>query len=254
MTHRKLQDCRLGISEESFCIHAPSFEAARQLKDNSLQWLALQALALGVKDTKVYFSEVDKPYQIPATFAAGEYIRMQEPPNQKPLNQELSEVARNLVGASYLKILEFLQEQRKNGNIVIITSNITRDDRGNIISTNNPAAGRDLCHHTSDLLRPSRAFWSASQFSGYNYRLSWRQGFDDYDNLNPQYHHLKQILERDGTAPNYEYTLYRPDGALCSYSTSYFLCDDYCGDSVRIGVSRPQDWQLIQAAPQEARV
>lgn len=65
----KLQGCQLGISDESFCIHAPSFEVAKELKDNSLQWLALQALALGVRDTKVYFSDGEKPYQIPARFA-----------------------------------------------------------------------------------------------------------------------------------------------------------------------------------------
>ncbi|MBW4579637.1 MAG: hypothetical protein KME42_08705 [Tildeniella nuda ZEHNDER 1965/U140] len=155
----------------------------------------------------------------------------------------------DLLGADYRRIHHFLIEQRTEGNIVIITSNITRDVHGNPINTPNPQAGQDICHHTSDLLLPSRAYWSPRQFSGYNYRLSWRKSRDDYDTLNPEYERLKDLLARDGQIPDYEYTLYRTDGALCRYQTSYFLCQDYLGDAVRIGVSRPQDWQLLEAAP-----
>lgn len=163
----------------------------------------------------------------------------------KKLNSEGLQAS--LFGADYMRILEFLMEQRESGNIVIITSNITRDAYGQNITTDSPTAGRDMCHHTSDLLLPSRAFWSPLQFTGYNYRLSWRRDRDDYTRLNPKYQKLKDVLARDGIAPNFEYTLYRPDGAKCRYETTYFLCRDYCGDEVRIGVSRPQDWAVLES-------
>lgn len=142
----------------------------------------------------------------------------------------------SLVGADYMKILEFLMQARQEGMIVAIVSNTT-----------------DICYHTNDLLKPSRAHWSAAQFTGYNYLKSWRADRDgaiaspDF-RVNPQYSRLKELLARDGVAPNYSYELFRPDDAKCSYSTSYYLCRDYCGDEVRIGVSRPQDWTLLEPA------
>ena len=160
----------------------------------------------------------------------------------------MSDRVADLLGADYVRLHEFLMAARQEGKIVIITSNVTRDADNNPISTENPAAGRDICHHTNDLLLPSRAYWSAHQFTGYNYRLSWRRDRNDYEHLNPEYHHLKELLARDGQAPGYEYKLFRPDGALCSYKTDYYLCRDYCGDEVRIGVSSPNDWQLLEPA------
>ncbi len=132
----------------------------------------------------------------------------------------------DLFGADYLKILEFLQAQRHEGNIVIITSNTT-----------------NKCLHTNDLLLPSRAHWSAAEFHGYDYLQSWRVDL-------PNYEKLKGLLERDRTAPGFEYKLRRPDGAICEYETTYHLCRDYCGDEVRIGVSRPQDYRVLAPAPQ----
>jgi hypothetical protein len=148
---------------------------------------------------------------------------------------KMSDRELNLLGADYLKILEFLMEQRQEGKIVIITSNTT-----------------NICYHTSDLLKPSRAHWDAARFTGYNYLRSWRASRDEDPvnprRLNPQFDRLREILARDGSAPGYEYTLYRPDDALCSYQTDYYLCRDYCGDEVRIGVSRIEDWRLLEPA------
>jgi hypothetical protein len=225
-------DWEIGFSQRNLILFAPSKCEALNLASLEPEKLAAWAERLEKSATIVKYPG-GQGYRIPAQMA------------------EETKMATNfdLLGADYIRIHEFLIEQRQSGNIVIITSNITRDASGNPISTPNPEAGRDICHHTSDLLLPSRAHWSARQFTGYNYRLSWRASFNDYETLNPQYDRLKEILARDGHAPNYEYTLYRPDGALCSYSTSYFLCRDYCGDEVRIGVSRPQDWQLLEPAP-----
>ncbi|HEY9748436.1 MAG TPA: hypothetical protein V6C63_07150, partial [Allocoleopsis sp.] len=154
--------------------------------------------------------------------------------NQKPSEGEelkMSDRQSALLGADYMRILGFLMHQRQEGNIVIITSNTT-----------------NICLHTNDLLTPARAHWTAAQFTGYNYLRSWRASREEYDRLNPEFEQLQTLLARDGYVKGYNYSLYRPDDAKCSYSTDYYLCRDYCGDEVRIGVSRPQDWQLLEPA------
>lgn len=210
-------------------------------------WLLLK----GFKKALLYFPNCKgKPYRFDGTFANFSDSK-DSTPDLSRLTMSAENLNPNLLGADYIKIHEFLIQQRTEGNIVIITSNVTRDAFGKRISTENPEAGRDLCHHTNDLLLPNRAYWAPKDFTGYNYRLSWRRGYDDYDRLNPQYHKLKELLERDGFIKNYQYTLYRPDGAYCEYSTDYYLCRDYLGDEVRIGISKPQDWRLIVSAPEQ---
>lgn len=224
-----LTKCELSISRDSFCIYAPDAEVANALKQ-SLGWLAAQAAQLGKRDTRLFYPGCRRPYQIPACLAST------TPASEGARPTQLMNPPIDLLGADYMKILEFLMQERQDGNIVIITSNTT-----------------DICYHTNDLLLPSRAYWTAAQFTGYNYLRSWRanreEAPDSPQRLNPEYEALKELLARDGYVPNYEYTLYRPDDAKCSYSTTYFLCRDYCGDEVRIGVSRPQDWALLEAAP-----
>ena len=209
-----LKGCDIGFTANSLCIHAPHFESAKALR-KAFRWVASQAATFNKNDSLIYYPGCDRPYQVPAKMAMNEEEREAEIKVQ-------NESQLSLVGADYLRILEFLTEQRHEGNIVIITSNVTRDALGRKISTDNPEAGRDICYHTNDLLLPTRAHWTANQFTGYNYRLSWRRDQDDHDRLNPEYGKLKALLERDGCAPDYEYTLYRPDGAMCRYSTSYF--------------------------------
>jgi len=243
-----LRTCDWGLTESSLFILAPDSRTAKNLKDDYLRELAKKAFQFRREETRIYYPGCkNRPYLIPVAMAGAECLA--EPVNSDNSERQMEPFQHsNLLGADYIRIHEFLLEQKQNGNIVIITSNVTRDANDEPISTENPQAGRDICHHTSDLLLPSRAHWSARQFSGYNYRLSWRRDRHDYSRLNPEYIQLKEILARDGYAPDYEYTLYRPDGAWCRYSTTYFLCRDYLGDEVRIGVSRPQDWQLIEPA------
>ncbi len=215
-----LFECELSIAPDSFNVHAPDMAIARSLK-KAVQQMALEAARLGRRLTVISYPGCDRPYQIPASFADESGGVPPEP---------------NLLGADYMKILEFLVEQRQEGNIVIITSNTS-----------------DVCYHTNDLLLPSRSTWQPAQFTGYNYRRSWRASRDEDPNnpqrLNPEYDRLRDLLRRDGVVRDYEYSLYRPDDALCRYSTTYFLCRDYCGDEVRIGVSRPADWSIAEPSP-----
>lgn len=227
------QNCELAFSFSSFCIHAPDKATAKKLCQ-SLGLMALQALRFNKAETEIFYPGCKRPYQIPAEMAHGTRALADTNFSGRADNMQPN-FGNELLGADYMRILEFLMEQRQEGNIVIITSNTS-----------------NVCYHTNDLLLPSRANWTASQFTGYNYLRSWRATREDDpanpQRLNPQFDTLRDILASDGYAPGYEYTLYRPDDALCSYATDYYLCRDYCGDEVRIGVSRPADWRLLEAA------
>lgn len=236
----ELAECDIRLTDTSIVIDAPSHEIANLLKCRT-QWTAGWALRRRKLETLITYPNCSKPYCIPARMA------MQNRDMHYTGNISMDTIV-NLLGADYAKIHEFLMQQRTEGNIVIVTSNITRDAKGNPINTSNPKAGRDICHHTNDQLLPSRAVWSPHQFTGYNYRLSWRASRNDYKRLNPQYDRLRELLQRDGQVLDYEYELFRPDGAHCSYSTSYFLCRNYLGDEVRIGVSRPFDFRVLKLA------
>ena len=221
----QLDQDRIELTSESIVLYMDSYQAALQCIRERTAALARWALEFDRPQTLVRYPGCKRPFRVLASMSSGEKERL---PQMR--DREL-----NLLGADYLKILEFLMEQRQEGKIVIITSNTT-----------------NICYHTSDLLKPSRAHWSAAKFTGYNYLRSWRADrAEDPNNprrLNPQFDLLREVLSRDGYAPGYEYTLYRPDDALCSYQTDYYLCRDYCGDEVRIGVSRVEDWRLLEPA------
>lgn len=229
----------IKCSRELLILEAPNEKAASKLIDLGTDNLATSATKFDCIAAIVRFPGCkNNPYRVPATMAEGNTgIKMTT--NSSP------QLNPNLLGADYVRIHEFLIEQRLAGNIVVITSNITRDAQGRRIETENPEAGRDICHHTNDLLLPSRACWDSKDWTGYNYRLSWRRDYNDFTRLNPEYLQLKELLARDKKIQNFEYTLYRPDSSKCRYSTSYYLCENYRGDEVRIGVSNPQDWQII---------
>lgn len=233
-------DVKFASSQGVLIFEVPSDLDAGTLIDESTELLAASASNCQCEAAIIRFPGCgDHFYRVPSKMAQS------NTGDSKSIMPKPSDLNNKLLGADYVRIHEFLVEERQKGNIVIITSNITRDESGQIISTENPAAGRDICHHTNDLLLPNRAFWDAKTFTGYNYRLSWRRDFNDYEHLNPQYHRLKEFLAADGYVSDYEYTLYRPGGSFCEYKTDFYLCRDYLGDEVRIGVSRPQDWRLI---------
>jgi hypothetical protein len=128
----------------------------------------------------------------------------------------------DVFGMDYMRLLEKLQAWRSEGKIVIITSNTS-----------------NICLHTNDLLTPARATWTAAQFHGYDYLRSWRADMGSYEQL-------KKLLAREKYVPSFEYELYRPNGDRCSYQTDFFLCRNYCGDEVRIGVSEVGAYSVVR--------
>lgn len=133
----------------------------------------------------------------------------------------------NLYGADYLRILDFLREERLRGNIVVITSNTT-----------------NICYHTNDLLLPSRGVLLPYQWTGFDYSVSWRNSLGGIGQLESLKNHLERSLNK--CVKDFEYNLERPDTAQVKYVTTYLLCRDFLGDEVRIGISRPQDYSVIR--------
>jgi hypothetical protein len=218
-----------GLS--AFRVHAPSRDIADSLKAMYRQ-LAREALALGQSCTEIFWPECGRPYEIPVSMAATQSgDEDTTAPASSSVNREgdlLLPDHFNLLGADYCQIHEFLADQRRDGKIVIITSNTT-----------------NICYHTNDLLRPERGILKPHEWAGYNYLRSWRASVDDWEHLNPEFESLQTLLDRDGQVRGYDYSLFRPDDAHCRYSTDYYLCRDYMGDEIRIGVSSPADWELL---------
>lgn len=213
---------------------APSQSCAEQFLDLAIAELVGSARRMGTS-LEISWQGCQSPLRISPRLSVGTDPREIKGQAMTDQTTTPNDAVLEVLGADYRRILEKLVTWRDEGKIVIITSNTS-----------------NICLHTSDLLKPSRAVLTAAQFTGYNYLRSWRATREENptnpQRLNPQFNELRECLARDGYVPGYEYTLYRPDDALCSYQTDYYLCRDYCGDEVRIGISRVEDWALLEPA------
>ncbi len=126
--------------------------------------------------------------------------------------------------SDYQRLMEWMMEKRAEGLSVIVTSQID-----------------DKCLFHNDVLKATRTVLTAAEFIGQNYRWYWRDTMDDYQELRDR---LDAITGDRDYLSGFEYRLRRPDGALCSYATDYYRAT-FLGVPVRIGVSRPEDWQLV---------
>lgn len=225
---------QVSPSPEGLKLTAPSESSAEQFLDLAISELVGSARRLETH-LEISWKGCQSPFRISPRLSISTDSNEIKGQSMTGQPTEPNDSVLEILGADYRRILEKLMTWRDEGRIVIITSNTT-----------------NLCLHTSDLLKPSRAVYTAAQFTGYNYLRSWRASREEDPNnpqrLNPQFDALRDRLDRDGYAPGYEYTLFRPDDALCSYQTDYYLCRDYCGDEVRIGVSRVEDWALLEPA------
>ena len=80
------------LTEQSYVIEVNSKDEASQMIQcpKTIQWLAEQAAALGLMDTKIYYPQCPKPFLVPASFARGWSQSVE------PLNQELAAVVQKL--------------------------------------------------------------------------------------------------------------------------------------------------------------
>lgn len=228
-----LQYCdKLTVNEQALIIRANS-----ELVINALRrcWKPVIRIAQAQKrDTAfIYLRNAERPYyKIYDWFLQMEENQPQEINPELPAPTGLDLIAPYLKNADEIRVLEFMKEKISEGLIVIITSQL--DNR---------------CRFTSKSLKPERAFWTPERFINYDYLKSW--DIDGTGRPSQEYERMRGLLERDSFIPGYEYSLRRPypDRALCRYRTDYYhVADGWGGEPIRIGVSHPDDWQLLQPA------
>jgi hypothetical protein len=190
-------------------IHCQSKKMAIALRQYYAR-LAQQCLRWELAEAQVYWRGSGERY-----FSIPSFLALEEAMTNSTQNEPF------LQDADYLRVLDFIREKRADGRIVVITSMVS-----------------NVCQHTNDLLVPERGVWQPYQWAGYNYLNAWRDSLDEYNQL-------IELLNQEGHVPQYQYKLRRPDDRLCSYETDYYLVPNYLGEPVRIGVSKPEAWQLL---------
>ena len=178
--------------------------------ESTRTWIQEEAQRRGLRSAYILRGEGQRPYQILAT-----------PPSI------FSGSGIEFIGRSnptLARSLELLPEADTKGKIITIVSMVT-----------------DKCKHSN--VPPKRGLRLAPNWTGYDYRQSWKL---DGINLSQEYLDLIKRLYDDRVVPDYEYDLIRPDdGARLRYSTRYTLVD-FFGEPVRVGVSRPEAFTLIE--------
>ena len=120
--------------------------------------------------------------------------------------------------------LDPIAQAASEGQCITITSNIT-----------------NKCKHSN--VAPERGKRLAPDWTGYDYLQSWKL---DGENPSDEYFGLINRLFDGEQIVGYEYDLIRPDdGAIVRYLTDYWRMD-FFGEDVRIGVSRPEDFTVIE--------
>ncbi|MGB3207439.1 MAG: hypothetical protein WBB28_20835 [Crinalium sp.] len=213
----------LSLTDTSVRLRVSTFEEAKSTLLDYYEELKKAAINLHRHEAQIFWEGSDEPLRViasnsPKPVFAGTDI---------DLRQLLEPLGNNLYEANYLQVMAFMMAMRSSGKIVVITSQLT-----------------NICLHTNDLLLPSRGIWKPCQWAGYNYLLSW--DIDRNGKPSEEYYKMRSLLERDRRIADYVYKLRRVDGSLCEYSTSYFDIADYCGEPVRIGVSDPIDWRVLE--------
>lgn len=222
----------LAFSETNLAlvIDAPNQSSALAFAKSAMNHLALSLLTLGYKEALIRFPGCCRPYRVIPEMAQSSFPEPPIKPDCRGTYMNAPNISDYIRSADYIRLHEFLIEKKREGKIVIITSQVN-----------------DQCIHTNDNLLPSRGFWMPHQFDGYNYRLSW--SLSGSGEPSDEYHQMRDLLRRDGFVLNFDYRLIRPDGALCRYQTDFYHVDNYCGQPIRIGVSDPNAWELLRPTP-----
>lgn len=204
-----LANSRVAFNKNIVQIHCKNKKIALTLRQRYAQ-LAQQCLKWDLAEAQIFWPSSGERY-----FSIPSFLALEEAMTNSTQNQSY------LLDADYLRVLDFVREKRVDGRIVVITSMIS-----------------NICQHTNDLLSPERGVFQPYQWAGYNYLNAWRDSMDEYNQL-------IELLNRDGYVPQYQYKLRRPDNRLCSYETDYYFVPNFLGEPVRIGVSKPEAWQLL---------
>ena len=155
----------------------------------------------------------------------GNYTPMN--PTTSTIIQPLKNSRLHFVDATRSQVLQFIEEQRANGKLVIVSSQITN----RIIDTSVIPAERGI-------------FSLPSQWHGFNNLELWRESM----------HHFQQLqnaLNTDGYIPDFEFELLRVDGSKIRTGKDYYLARNYFGNDiepVRISVGEFANYEVIRPA------
>lgn len=155
------------------------------------------------------------------------------PAHQSGFTSKLSSYAPSKIStnASADEIADFIKGKKGEGLIVTITSMVS-----------------DKCLSVNDLQVFDRGGgWTGDDWIGLDFKKLWRDSF--HIGKTNYYGQLIQKIDQDQAIPNFYYHIRRPSGALAEYSSSYHLVESFLGVPVRIAVSVPGDWQIIESAP-----
>jgi hypothetical protein len=173
-----------------------------------------------------------RPYHIPSWYAS-------MTPNQKgastvtnercPIDEMTNAEIERVAGADFLALHEQMKEWRSEGLIVTLTDMMTNH-----------------CLHVNDLQASDRGGgWKGRDWVGLNFLTLWRDSFTP-----GQFNYFEQLVstvQRDKHIPQFEYNLRAPNGDLRKYVSDYYFVQAYLDTPVRICVSRPGNWEVIQA-------
>jgi|GEM_PF-972132 len=246
-----LDDCEIGITSSSLCIHAPHFESAKALRQ-SFKWVAIQAQKLGRRDSLIYFPGCVKPYQVPAGMAItdqepdeneGRDFQSQannSPQSDSELSQESPQPTIESYGAArispfakYEAIEDFVRGQRAEGKIVTVMS-----------------MGTDKFLKVNDLQIQERAGgWTMDDWVGTDAKQLWLRSLrGTLPGRVNYYQQLIDLVTTDHYIPEYNYLIDRPNnGGLWEDVTTYHYAEDYGGVAVRIAISTPGQSRRVEA-------
>ncbi len=131
-------------------------------------------------------------------------------------------------------VLDFVKGKKAEGLIVTVTG-----------------MHSDKCLLVNDLQALDRGGgWTAQDWIGLDFKKLWHDSF--LLGKTNYYGQLIAAVEGDRYLPNFFYHIRRPSGALAEYSSSYHYVDNFLGAPVRIAVSTPGDWRIIESAPDQS--
>lgn len=122
--------------------------------------------------------------------------------------------------------LDPIAQAADEGKFVTITSMVT-----------------NKCKHSN--VAQERGKRPAPDWTGYDYLQSWKKEGKDKNPSDEYFELIGRLLDGEQIV-GYEYDLIRPnDGAIVRYLTDYWRMD-FFGEDVRIGVSRQEDFTVIE--------
>lgn len=214
----------LSVVSDGVWLKVCDWDAADTLLRSHFNFLSRMAGEMGKKETRIYYDSSKKPLRIRASQEKKKGERQVSIENMT--NAEIEQIA----GASFLAIHEKMKEWRSEGLIVTVTDMMTNH-----------------CLHVNDLQAPDRGGgWKGRDWIGLNFLTLWRDSF-----MSGKFNYFEQLIttvQKDLHIPQFEYNLRAPSGDLRRYVSDYYFVESYLDTPVRICVSKPQNWEVVEAA------